>query len=87
MFAIESTDGTWQGVLKGALPVGPRGEYYDAVMQKQPQDWLLPAILGERRERDSDVVAMPGHPNVLSVLHSFMGSSQLLVPWLGWINE
>ena len=87
VFAIESTDGAWHGVLKGALPTGPGGLYYDAVMQKQQQDWLLPAILGERREKGSETLVLPGHPNVLSVLHSFMGSSQLLVPWLGWINE
>ena len=87
VFAIEATDGAWHGVLKGALPTGPRGEYYDAVMQKQQQDWLLPAILGDRRgARGEDGTTMPGHPNVLSVLHSFMGSSQLLVPWLGWID-
>lgn len=88
VFAIESTDGAWHGVLKGALPTGPGGLYYDAVMQKQQQDWLLPAILGDRRRTgSSDGMTMQGHSNVLPVLHSFMGSSQLLVPWLGWIND
>ena len=55
---------------------------------RQHQDWLLPAILGQSWGESSDTTGtLLGHPNVLTVLHSFMGSSQLMVPWLPWIND
>lgn len=75
----------WQGILKGAIPAGPGGGYYQPMAQQQQQDWLLPVVLGDRRDAEGRVV-LQGHPNVLSVLHSFLGSSQLMVPWVQWMN-
>lgn len=83
----DSAETVWQGVLKGALPVGRRGDYYKPVAESQQMDWLLPVLVGERRSKATGALLASGSPNVLAVKHAFLGSSQLLAPWLPWINE
>ena len=75
------------------------GAYYAPLVQKQQRDWVLPAVMGPRgRTGGSAVTAasdettnlsrvLCGHPNVLSVVHSFLGSSQLLMPWMSWAQS
>lgn len=81
VFAIESADRANHGLLKGTLMIGAEDAEYEMAMYRQGMEWVLPAVLGERCTADG-AAALDGHPNVLTHSHAFMGSPQLLMPWL-----